>query len=289
VSRFTVRVADLDRKPHNACFLDFASALADALRALGHEVVPPGDPEPGRLILLGANDADSPVDAPPDAILYNTEQVAVSVVPFRLISRVDRVVWDYSMANVQLLRSFSVRAVHCPVGYVPSMTTIDPKVSEFDVLFYGWMNNRRKDILDALTRAKLKVVALCGVYGKERDAFIARSKIVLNLHYHERSIFEIFRVSHLLANKKCVVTEGGGEDEELEAFAKRSCFYVPRPARASNVGEIVSACLLCCVSGHRETVDLAARGHEAFKRLDLVESVRRALAASDVATAAATV
>jgi len=36
-----------------------------------------------------------------------------------------------------------------------------------------------------------------GVYGKERDEFIARSKLLLNIHYYSAKIFEAVRVSYL--------------------------------------------------------------------------------------------
>ncbi len=45
MSTFTVSIARLLTKPHNACFLDFAQALVDALRTLGHEVAPPDSPK----------------------------------------------------------------------------------------------------------------------------------------------------------------------------------------------------------------------------------------------------
>jgi O-methyltransferase/8-demethyl-8-(2,3-dimethoxy-alpha-L-rhamnosyl)tetracenomycin-C 4'-O-methyltransferase len=51
------------------------------------------------------------------------------------------------------------------------------------------------------------VEAVFGVYGAERDALIARAKVVLNMHYYDSSIFEIVRVSYLLANRKAVVAE----------------------------------------------------------------------------------
>lgn len=48
---------------------------------------------------------------------------------------------------------------------------------------------------------------LFGVYGKERDAFIARSKVVINHHYFSSELFEIVRVFYLLANSVAVVAE----------------------------------------------------------------------------------
>jgi hypothetical protein len=272
VGRFTVGIVGRDTKPHARCFEDFALALADALRVLGHELAE--FDHPGRMIMFGAGKMTDPAALmPADAILYNTEQL-----PAFRDARVQvdegyrgRVVWDYSAANIVKLREMGiVRAVHCPLGYVPSMTMIGPAPEEdVDVLFYGSINRRRRGILDALDDAGLRVARLFDVYGKERDEMIARSKIVLNLHFYEPAVFEIFRVSHLLANKKCVVTEGGGQDEGLEMFARRSCVYTSR-------GEIVQVCRDFVRQPTARRV-VAERGHAEFKKLDLVEHVRAAL------------
>jgi hypothetical protein len=49
---------------------------------------------------------------------------------------------------------------------------------------------------------------VCGLYGKDRDEMIERSKIVLNLNqYDQTRVFEIVRVSYLLANAKAVVSD----------------------------------------------------------------------------------
>jgi len=46
-----------------------------------------------------------------------------------------------------------------------------------------------------------------GLYADARDDLIARSKIVLNIHQDNASIFSIVRVSYLLANRKVVMTD----------------------------------------------------------------------------------
>lgn len=275
--RFSVGIVGHGRNPHAACFEDVAQALADALRALGHDVVPPHDAVPGRLVMFGANNLVDPHGKlPSDAIVYNSEQVAAAGEgASHLMQNRDQfrrhVVWDYSRANIARLLALGMeRVVHCPVGYVPSMTKIAPAATEdVDVLFYGSVNPRRARVLDALDAAGLKVVRLFGVYGAERDAWIARAKVVLNLHFYDRPVFEIFRVSHLLANKKCVVSEDGGQDEELERMAGAMTFLTPRD-------EIVEVCR-SCVADADERAFAAALGFSVFKKVNFVESVRRAV------------
>ncbi|MHC4843687.1 MAG: hypothetical protein ACYTEE_07795, partial [Planctomycetota bacterium] len=72
----------------------------------------------------------------------------------------------------------------------------------------------------------LKVEALFGVYGVERDHYISRAKIVLNIHFYETKVFEIVRVSYLLANKKFVISEPGN-DQELESPFRDGLVFLP--------------------------------------------------------------
>jgi hypothetical protein len=108
-------------------------------------------------------------------------------------------VWDYRPDGV---------GKYVPIGYVPELTRIDKAdPQDIDVLFYGSMNERRAKVVHDLEAAGLNVVTVFGCYGAERDALIARSKVVLNMHYYTPGAFEAVRVSYLWANKKCVVSE----------------------------------------------------------------------------------
>jgi hypothetical protein len=172
--------------------------------------------------------------------------------------------------------------VLCPLGYVrdefshhyrPQRNRIPRAVEQdIDVLFYGSIDRARRDVLDALDGAGLRVQRLFGVYGAERDAYIARSKVVLNLHFYKKGVFEIFRVSHLLENRKCVVTEAGGCDAQLESFAEDACVYALRQ-------QIVGVCVNMATDDDMRK-DMEDYGFEAFKKIDFVENVRKALEAS---------
>ena len=275
MSRFTIVVAKRDIEPHTARYDDFVKALGDALIELGHEVV--GLDNPGRLIMFNTTNMFDPAgQLPADAILFNTEQLAAVATPKFIFpsykENKKRVIWDYSEANVKVLRELGCeRVVHCPVGYIKSMTTIEPACEDVDVLFYGSLPQRRAEILTALADAGLAVKHLYGVFGAKRDEWIARSKIVLNLHYgyDYGAVFEIIRVSHLLANKKCVVSEVANIDSELEDFAKRSTTYMPRAG-------IVAACKHL-VNEPKARREEAERGFEQFSKTSLVDNVRKAM------------
>lgn len=109
-------------------------------------------------------------------------------------------------------------------GTYPPVDITGKFVQAIDVCFYGSVNERRAKIIEELksrtvtengVKRPLVVASFMG-YGGFRDKLIARSKIVLNLHYYDSAIFEIFRCSHLFANKKALISETG-KDLSLES------------------------------------------------------------------------
>lgn len=206
-----------DGYTHSAAFAEIAQTVAYGLRSLGAEVsvevnriLAPG-PVP---IVFGANllqPHEVPL-LPKGTIIYNLEQIARSsswCTSHYLEALRAHTVWDYSARNIEALGRAGVEnAVHLPVGYMPELSRIPRSAApDIDVLFYGSVNDRRGRVLQALKLAGLRTHVAFDTYGAERDALIARAKTVLNLHYYETSIFELVRVSYLLANRKAVIAE----------------------------------------------------------------------------------
>lgn len=202
---------------HSLAFKEIAETVCFGLRELGHECKYGLDTgafqSEGRHIIFGANMLPNypAVKVPDDAIIYNLEQVTrdsiwTSYLTSDLLK--NHVVWDYSLRNIAAFQ----KGVHVPIGYVPQLTRIEPDEENIDVLFYGCINERRAKILNELRARGVRVEAVYGIFGQHRDALIARSKIVLNMHYYEAQIFEAVRVSYLLANRKAVVSEDGDPD-----------------------------------------------------------------------------
>ena len=135
------------------------------------------------------------------------------------------------------------------------------------------MGLRRREILDDIENAGISVARLFGVYGKERDAVISRAKIVLNLHYYKAPIFEIFRVSHLLANKKCVVSENGNQDKELEIFADHAIAHVPKHRLIETLKELLA--------DKKKREFLKEKGFEEFSKINLSTNIEKALSESN--------
>ncbi len=235
---------------HSQSFYEIALSFSQALKSLGHAAEVTIDPSAifGKTLVFGAHllpKYNGTIEGG-EYLIFNTEQYSPESPWFSkeyidILKRYE--VWDYSHNNIADLKEHGIEAKFCEIGYSPCLSNIrlgksatvtggntaplkvewvnNPSIGnavpEFDVLFYGSINERRQKIIDALKAEGIQVVPLVG-YGAYRDKYINRAKIVLNIHYYGSAIFEIFRVAHLLANQKCVVSESGKEYELEEPY-----------------------------------------------------------------------
>jgi len=132
-------------------------------------------------------------------------------------------VWDFSWLNIDRInRRYNLKINKCiQLGYTAELNRInlkDFKDRDIDILFCGSLSNRRKAILDEMSNLNLKIVHLFGVYGKTRDEYISRSKLLLNLHYHEFGSLEHVRIFYYLSNQCAVLSEKSDDDNENKDF-----------------------------------------------------------------------
>ncbi|HEX8955850.1 MAG TPA: hypothetical protein VF798_06230, partial [Burkholderiaceae bacterium] len=203
---------------HSHAFDEFGETLLHGFRALGYkaDLARNAYLRHGFNVVLGANllTVESAALLPRHTVIYNLEQIYPGSPWLKgplaeLFARFE--VWDYSRRNVTAIAALvpQARVRFAPVGHMPQLCRIapEPQGEDIDVLFYGSLNDRRRRVLDGLRRRGVNVEAVFGVYGAERDALIARAKLVLNLRLYDSDIFEIVRVSYLLGNGKAVVSE----------------------------------------------------------------------------------
>jgi hypothetical protein len=212
---------------HSHAFDEIALSLSWAFRELGYDVpiIRDSDLITEYPIILGANLISSlgTVDIPETAIVYNMEQILPGS-PWMTEDYVNILrsyeLWDYSKKNIAELNNLGITNVKfCGLGYTSVMTRIEPAPYEFDILLYGSINDRRYNILNQLHNLGYTVKALFGVYGKDRDYYIARSKIILNIHFYESRILEIGRIYDLMANRRFIISETGSDDALEKPFS----------------------------------------------------------------------
>jgi len=118
--------------------------------------------------------------------------------------------WEYSLINYSYLKGQGIRnIVYIPLTYMSTCNRHFPKdtVKDIDVLFYGSMNDRRRDIIAQLENSGITVTKSHSLWGSERDNMIARSRVILNIHFYDRSILETARLSYLLSNGCRIISE----------------------------------------------------------------------------------
>ena len=207
---------------HSAAFTEVAELLLLSFQSLGVEcrvLVNQFDPE-GINVLLGYNLMTyGPVLASVKYVVYQLEQLSDREGWYDAgraeVLKHAVAVWDYEPKNIAFLSKQGIVAKHLPLGFHKNLQRIKMLPEEergIDILFYGSMNPRRIAILEKLERWH-KVKALFNVYGKDRDAAIAQSKMILNVHYYESQLLEQVRISYLVNNQCFVVSEGPAETE----------------------------------------------------------------------------
>jgi hypothetical protein len=136
--------------------------------------------------------------------------------------------WDYSEKNICKFHELGISNVKLlKLGFQKELVRIKKaSLQNIDILFYGFVNERRQKVLHQLESRGLKVKAVVGVYGNERDLLIARSKVVLNLHFYSSEIFEVVRVFYLLTNAITVVGEVN-DTTSIDEMFKKAVHAVP--------------------------------------------------------------
>jgi hypothetical protein len=216
-------------------------------------------------------------------IVYNLEQVGVDV-PWMTAQYFELMkythVWEYSESNFQQLKQAGIHnIVKLPIGYTPNLEII-PKIDstqqDIDVFFYGSLSQRRLDLLQKLKETGLNIVSPLDypqgiIVGKERDDLIARSKVLLNMHFYDNAhIFEIVRISYLLANAKAVVSELG-QKTEIEEDIKHGIIH----------GSLENLPNLCLDLVHNidKRKKLEQTGYDIIRVRDYTQSVQKSMEA----------
>lgn len=182
-------------------------------------------------------------------------------------------IWDYSQDNVVIVNALNPMfpAYYAKIAYAPNLEKVPTGVEpDIDVLYYGKLSPYRYDALSKVADSRpnltgLSVMTLTNVWGKLRDEFIARSKVIVNIS-HGGEIFEIVRVSYLLANKKAVVCVLGNGQEVIEGDLRSGAL------KFIMTSDVQSTCQ-ALVEDDAARVLYAEQGYEIFRQRDIREVI----------------
>lgn len=178
--------------------MDFAAnILVKKIKELGHSCERVDKITNDRSIWIIYNTA-MPQVLPSKYISYQTEQNGTHWFKdgYRERLRKSIAVWEYCESNLFEYSNPNTSIVKPGID-------IQPKTKkDIDVLFYGAMNDRRKN---ALRGINCKTVT--NLMGEDMRAMLNRSKTVLNIHYYDPNGLETFRVNEALSHNCNVVSE----------------------------------------------------------------------------------
>lgn len=262
---------------HTHAFDEIVLSLESGFKSLGfncpiHRGTQPLHTTP---IIIGGNllHAVPPVKLQSNFIVYNLEQIFYGsewLHSHYLNALKTCKVWDYSLQNINNLSKMGIHNVaYVPIGWVPELEKIpfiDKK--EYDVLFIGSLTERRNKILDNISKLGLHVERKFNLYESERDKELAKAKIILNIHAYEAKVFEIVRVSYMLANKLFVISEVGNDLKLENNFSDALIF--------GKVDEIPSLCYKYS-KDEEKRLKIATLGQGIFKSMPIVPILKSAL------------
>jgi hypothetical protein len=250
---------------------EFIEALAWGLQTVGQDVkVRRATVDAGAINILFAGfflNYHEVLETAPWCLNFNLEQIgarqsaATNPTYYTLMKNLPN--WDYSLHNMSQLKQCGITDVqHVWVGYSPVLERIEPQHKDIDVVFYGSRNPRRTQIIESIKAKGLKVVWTDngGWTNEQRDEYISRAKVVLNLAFFEDvHILEEVRISYLLNNRVAVVSEC-----RPSTLSEGSLFDCIAGGGVELLPEICAE--LCANETKRQ--ELADRGYEVHKSRD---------------------
>lgn len=205
--------------PFSSCLSELRACYSDALRRAGYAVtlsdsyLQPSEAGEDYQLAFGAH----AVAPPPGCVVMQSEhhQNWFTLDYLRVLEHARRVVnmgpFDtrpepgYKQAEAAEIPP-GIMSVDAVDDYSPLGPGFDED-RDIDVLFYGSITPRRAAILESLTAAGIHVTALYGVLGAERDRYIDRAKVVLDLKQQGDEPDDQTRVFWSLSRGACTLSE----------------------------------------------------------------------------------
>lgn len=162
-----------------------------------------------------------------NCIVFNTEQLPENSIWTNAVYKnilMKNYVWDYSSFNLNCIDHNNKSLIYLNFDKNLRRIKLNPD-KEWDILFYGSLNERRIKLLDGLERRGIKIKRLFGIYGPERDYFLSKCRSVLNLHFYESQILQQIRIFYPLINRIPVISENYQINSGPEFYNK--CLFTP--------------------------------------------------------------
>lgn len=182
-------------------------------------------------------------------IIYQLEQINKS--PFltdRLYTDLENSIisMDYSRVNFSNLKNSHKKYIrYQPMPIANKIIEYTPQY-EYDILFFGGINERRKNILDHLFKEKFVVAYTSDTFFESLYTHVKKAKIVLNLHYYDNAILETARINEILPFNTLIISESPNRIDEINNFYKDDIFFIDNiNDNLSNINVLVNQLRNC--------------------------------------------
>ena len=153
-------------------------------------------------------------------------------------------IFDYSKMNITSYpEKLKNKALYLPI---PLFQGTKSKVvsnieKEYDILFFGGLNDRRKKILEYLIEnTDMNVRIVTNVFGEALYDIIKKSRIVLNIHFKGESLLETARIHDCIRHSTpLIISEESIDRSTMEEYKDIVNFVPVIKEDLSNIDELV--------------------------------------------------
>jgi hypothetical protein len=172
---------------------------------------------------------------PKKYIIYQLEQVLqsnyINTNTLNIIKN-SIITFDYSEYNIYALSGFKDNDLNNKIKFLPIpinkniIYNINEKDICYDILFFGGLSYRRRNILNKLS-TKFNILNINNKYGDELIPYIKKSKIILNIHYYSNyGNLEVPRINEILVYNKIIISESGLEMDNNYNIYKNNVVFL---------------------------------------------------------------
>lgn len=142
--------------------------------------------------------------------------------------------FDFSRINIEEIsrKHYFYKSTSFITVSSPANGDTKPNHRDFDLVFYGSMNQRRRKILDCL-KGEFKILEISGDYGSALHQRLLSAKACLNIHHYDSALLEAPRVMECISIGLPVISEPslGMTDYQFLEGVVRYCEMTPERIR----------------------------------------------------------
>jgi len=140
-------------------------------------------------------------------------------------------IFDYNEQNINVIHktlNMKVKLLPIPFSIQKNyFSTYDQTRKDFDIVFIGLINERRRKILHYLQKHFRVGIPKGNIFGKDLIHFVCRGRLLLNIHYYNNAILERPRLNEMIPIGIPIVSEKPNElDLDIMLIYKKNIHFI---------------------------------------------------------------